>query len=598
MADPHADQRLAAILAADVAGYSRLMEADERATVATLDAYRAVFQEHVAACGGRIVDTAGDSVLAAFPSAIGAVEAATAIQEALRGRNEALPEQQRMRFRIGVNLGDVIEKEDGSIYGSGVNVAARLEGLAEPGGICLSGSAHEQAEGKIDAGFQDIGEHAVKNIARPVRAYRIGADSADASPPEKPLALPDKPSIAVLPFDNLSGDTEQEYFADGIAEDLITALSCIRWLFVIARNSTFTYKGKPVKVQQVAEELGVRYVLEGSVRRGGNRVRISAQLIEATTGNHIWARRYDRELIDLFDLQDEIAGAIAAAIEPEIGEAERERARRKPPGNLDAWNTYQRGMSQLWRMTSNDIDEAIRTLQRATELDPNFAQAYAGLGYSLFLKVAFAYTNAPRQDLDQALQAASNAIALDEKEALGHFALGRTQTLIGEFDTAIAELQTAVELNPNLAIAHYGLAFALTYGGEPEQAIPIFDTAIRLSPHDPAIWTFYGFRGLAYFLLQDYEAAIMNFQRAIRHPRTQPWPYAWLASALAQLDRFEEARAALKKLLKMRPDYTPAVQLASASPLDPKAMVPLFQPWIDGLRKAGLDIADEPADAE
>ena len=324
MANLHIDQRLAAILAADVAGYSRLMEADERATVAKLDAYRTVFQERVAEHGGRVVDTAGDSVLAVFPSAIGAVEAAIAIQEDLGTRNEALPEDQRMRFRLGVNLGDVIEKEDGSVYGSGVNVAARLEGLAEPGGVMISEDVYRQVMGKVDRDFEHAGSHDVKNITEPVIAYQVATKSVGAaqfSTEERP-ALPDKPSIAVLAFDNLSGDPDQEYFADGIAEDIITGLSHDRGLFVIARNSSFTYKGQAVNVAQVGHDLGVRYVIEGSVRKAGTRVRITAQLVDAATGNHLWAERYDRDLEDIFAVQDEITRNVVVTIAPELMSAE------------------------------------------------------------------------------------------------------------------------------------------------------------------------------------------------------------------------------------------------------------------------------------
>ena len=329
-----------------------------------------MFHEHVAGHGGRIVDTAGDSVLAVFPSAIGAVEAAIAIQQDLASSNEPLPEDRRMRFRIGVNLGDVIEKDDGSIYGSGVNVAARLEGLAEPGGVTISEDIFRQVEGKIDLGFEDIGEHEVKNIARPVRAYRVGLDIGKAQPrSETATTAPERPSIAVLAFENLSGDPEQEYFADGIAEDLITELSRLRWLMVTARNSTFTYKGRAVDVRQVGRDLGVRYVVEGSVRKGGNRVRITAQLIDAATGNHIWAERYDRDLSDIFALQDEITETLVATLQAEVGEVERERAHRKPPDNLDAWEFYQRGMWHLWQINAKEANQC-QGHDRSTSIVP------------------------------------------------------------------------------------------------------------------------------------------------------------------------------------------------------------------------------------
>ncbi len=412
LADPHVDQRLAAILAADVAGYTALMQDDERATVETLDEYRAVFREHVPAQGGRVVDTAGDSVLASFPSAIGAVRAAIRIQDELESRNRNLTEDRRMRFRIGVNLGDVIEKDDGTVYGDGVNIAARLEALAEPGGISVSGSVYDSVEGKIDVSLEFAGEHEVKNVARPLRAYRVVTESAKPTATEAPLALPDKPSIAVLPFNNLSDDTDQEYFADGIAEDLITELSRLRWLLVTARNSTFSYKGQSPDVREVGHDLGVRYVVEGSVRKGGERVRITAQLIDAATGNHIWAERYDRDLADTFALQDEITETLVATLQGEVGEFERERAHRKPPESLDAWDSYQRGMWHLWRFNATDLAEARRLFQRAADQDPNFAQAFAALGYTLYVQVVQSHADSPLETLDQALRFANQAIAL------------------------------------------------------------------------------------------------------------------------------------------------------------------------------------------
>ncbi len=599
MADPHVDQRLAAILAADVAGYSRLMEADETATVATLEACRLIFREHIETNRGRVVDTAGDSVLAIFETATGAVRAAMAIQAQMADQNKAVPEDRRMRFRIGINLGEIIEKPDGTIYGAGVNVAARLESIAEHGGICISESAHLQVRNKLDLSFEDLGQQAVKNIAEPVRAYRANLNGAGEEPSSAAVTDgSDRPSIAVLAFENLSGDPEQEYFADGIAEDLITALSRIRWLLVIARNSTFTYKGKAVDVKQVGREMGVRYVLEGSVRKGGNRVRISAQLIDTDTGAHVWARRYDRELEDIFAVQDEITETIVAAIEPELGEVERERAHRKPPESLDAWESYQRGLWHLWQTNANDVAEARRLFQRAADLDPNFAQAFAAWGLTLFFQVYYSYADSPLENLDQALRLANKAVALDDKEAMGHLTLGRVQILRGEYDTAIAELRTAIDLNPSSALAHNGLGLALALTGQLDEAISEYDTAIQLSPRDPLVWAFYSFRARARVLSGDYEAAVKDARRAIRHPAASYWPHANLASALALLDRREEAKIALDKLLEIKPDFSPHAVLAALSPLNPEALRPLFKTWIDGLRKAGLDIPDETAEAD
>jgi adenylate cyclase len=593
-----AKRKLAAILAADVAGYSRLMGDDERATVATLNASRKIFRTHVSDHDGRVVDTVGDSVLATFDSVVEAVLCAIEVQTALRALNQDLPDDRRMAFRIGVNLGDVIEQTDGTIYGDGVNVAARLESLAEPGGICISGSAHEQVEGKTDYGFEDIGEHDVKNIARPVRAYRvIASEEIELTSPSKAGAS-ERPSIAVLAFQNLSGDPEQEYFADGIAEDLITELSRLRWLLVTARNSTFTYKGSAVDVKQVGLDLGVRYVVEGSVRKGGERVRINAQLIDAATGNHIWAERYDRELSDIFTLQDEIIETLVATLQGEVGEFERERAHRKPPGSLDAWESYQQGLWHLWRYNAKDLAEARRLFQRACELDSNFAQAFAALGYALYLQVVFSYADSPFENLEQALRLANEAITLDDKEEMAHNTLGRVQILRGEFDAGIAELQTAIELNPNSALAYHGLGIAFWLTGQLDEAISESDTAIRLSPRDPTAWAIYTVRAWGRLFLGDYEAAVKEARLGIRYPAARFWPHAILVSALALLDRRGEAEIALKRLLDVKPDFSPDVALTAWSPLNPEALRPLFKTWFDGLHKAGLDIPDEPAAAD
>jgi TolB-like protein/Tfp pilus assembly protein PilF len=497
-----------------------------------------------------------------------------------------------MRFRIGVNLGDVIEQDDGTIYGDGVNIAARLESLAEPGGLTISGTTFDHVDGKLDLGFEYLGEKEVKNIAKPVRVYRADVGAGETRPA---VAEAERPSIAVLAFENLSGDPEQEYFADGIAEDLITELSRLRWLLVTARNSTFTYKGQAVDVKQVGRDLGVRYVVEGSVRKAGARVRISAQLIDAVTGNHIWAERYDRALADTFALQDEITETLVAALQGEVGEVERERAHRRPPGSLDAWASYQRGMWHLWRMTADDLAEARRLFQHATDLDPNFAQAFAALGFTLFLEVVYSYAYSPLENVEQALRLANQAVTLDDKEAMAHFTLGRVQGMRGEYDAAIAELRTAIDLNPSLALAHMGLGLALMLTGRLDEAISEYDTAIRLSPRDPFVWVFYTLRAWARLLLGDYEAAVEDARRAIRHPMATFWPHAHLASALALLGRREEAKIALDKLLEIKPDFTVVDALAAHSLLNPEALRPRFKTWIEGLRKAGLDIPDEPA---
>ena len=435
-------RKLAAILAADVAGYSRLMADDERATVDTLNTYRHLIRERVTRHEGRVVDAPGDALLAEFPSAVEAVDCATEIQHELAKRNAQLAEHRRMVFRIGINLGDVIEQEDGTIYGDGVNVAARLQALAEIGGICISGTAYDQVEGKLPLQFKFIGEQQVKNIARLVRVYMLLGDThaSGQATSREALQLPAKPSIAVLPFANLSADLSQEYFADGITEDLITALSRIRWLFVIARNSTFTYKGQSPDIRAVSRDLGVRYVLEGSVRREGNRLRITAQLIDGTSGSHVWAQRYDRELEDIFVIQDEISETIAAAIEPEIGEFERERARRLQPENLHAWESYQRGLWHLYKYSAEDIVEARHHLMRAIDLDPHFSLPHGALAYTHYLDVILGFTASPDESRAKALEAGRNGVAIDNKDPMAHFGLGRALTLMREYQEAIEEL--------------------------------------------------------------------------------------------------------------------------------------------------------------
>lgn len=581
---------LAAILAADVAGYSRLMGGDERATVAALNASREIFRHHIEGHSGRVVDTAGDSVLAVFDSVVEAVECALDVQRHIAAHNADTPEDRQMRFRIGINLGDIIEQDDGTIYGDGVNVAARLESLASPGGVCLSRSAHEQVEGKVDPGFDDIGEHQVKNIARPVRVFRalLGADG----PRRQAVATSaDRPSIAVLAFENLSGEPAQEYFADGIAEDLITELSRLRWLQVTGRNSTFTYKGQAVDLKQVGRDLGVRYVVEGSVRKSGERVRITAQLVDADTGNHIWAERYDRELTDIFALQDEITETLVATLQGEVGEFERERAHRKPPESLDAWEAYQRGLWHLWRVSAENLAEARRLLQHAFELDPYFAQPYAAMGWLHCIEVTNFSTASPIDSLEQALRFSRQAVALDDKDALAHFTLCRVHTFRCEFDAAITEARIAIDLNPSMAQAHYGLGVALWFNGDMEEGLSKLDTAIRLSPRDPWVFAMTHMRAFAYLCSGNFESALEDAQRAARHPAATFWPHATLTSVLGQLDRLEDAKRSLNTLLEIRPDFTPDVAMAGYFPLDPEALRPRIRNWIEGLSKAGLKTA-------
>ncbi len=582
------ERRLAAILAADVVGYSRLMGADEEGTLTALNAHRSEFIDpKVAEHHGRIFKTMGDGFLVEFASVVDAVRCAIELQREMSGRDAGVPQDRRIVLRIGVNVGDVIVEGD-DIFGDGVNVAARLEGLAEPGGVCLSGDAYHHVRAKLDISYDDMGERELKNIPERVRVYGVRLTAAEpvAAPGVEPkLELPDKPSIAVLPFDNMSGDPEQEYFADGISEDLITALSKIRWFFVIARNSTFTYKGQAVEVRQVARELGVRYVLEGSVRKVGNRVRVSAQLIDATTGRHVWAERYDREIDDIFALQDEMTQTIVAAVEPELGAAERERAVRKPPESLDAWETYQRGLWHLFRFVREDNAKAPRLLRRARELDPSFASAYAYEAFSHFLNVIMGWAENPAESLSAGMTVAKEALALDDKDAVAYFALGRVHMLRGEHDASIAALDTAIDLNPSFAHAYHGRGFALTLAGRLEEAKEMLGKAERLSPRDPLFWTFKIIHALVHVLSEDYEAAVEWSRKAMQVPRAAGyWPHAVLAAALANLGRIEEARAAVAVALERKPDLSLAYLEKTLPTKEPGGLAP----YLDGLRKAGL----------
>jgi len=449
---------------------------------------------------------------------------------------------------------------------------------------------HQSIGSKLDLDLEDLGEHQVKNIARAVHVFRVRF-AAEAAEPERPeagaeahLAIPHKPSIAVLPFTNMSADPEQELLSDGMSEDIITALSKIRWFFVIARNTTFTYKGQAVDVKRVAGELGVRYVLEGSVRKAGNRVRVTAQLIDAATGNHVWAERYDRDLSDIFALQDEMTQTIVGAIEPELGSAERERARRKPPDSLDAWSCYQRGLWHLYRFTKADNDEAEQLFQRAAELDPGFSGAFMGLATVGYWNVLFGNAESPVETLADAFAAARTAVSLDDKDAMAHWVLGRVYTQMGESEAAIAELETTLAINPSFAHAHFSLGWALVLAGRMEEAVPRFDNALRLNPHDPSLWTFFLGRAMALLLLHRYAEAADNARRSARQPSANFLAWAILASTLGHLGDADEARVALEHIYQLRPDFSGALvgRLLRFRNETERAC------FLDGLHKAGL----------
>jgi adenylate cyclase len=482
----------------------------------------------------------------------------------------------------------IVDGED--IFGDGVNVAARLQEIAERGGVCISEKVQAEVRGKLGVEFEDGGAQALKNVTDPVRVWRWSPSQVEASGAVtetragEPLPLPHKPSIAVLPFENMSGDPEQEYFSDGIAEDIITALSRVHWLFVIARNSSFTYKGQAIDVTQVARDLGVRYVVEGSVRKAGSRVRVTAQLIDATSGNHLWADRYDRELDDIFAIQDEITETIVGNIDNELRVSERDRAQRKPPASLDAWDLYQRGMWHVYKYTKEDNEEAHRLFRDATERDPSFPLPHAGLAYISYLDVFFGYADDPTCTLAEGLQSGERAVALDDRDAFTHFGLGRIATLLGKHDLAIAELGRAVDLNPSFAHAHYALGFAFLWAGRAAEGIPNSNTAIRLSPHDRTIWAYRMLIAWCHFQLGNYEDAQRSAREAVRARTQEFWPHAVLAVVLAELDKLEEARAAIEEMRRLNPRVSMSLFERATQSQDAGTR----EKFIDGLRKAGL----------
>jgi adenylate cyclase len=579
-------RRLAAIVSADVVGYSRLMGQDEGGTLARLKTHLAeLIDPRVAEHGGRTVKSMGDGLLLEFPSVVDAVRWAVDVQNGMAERNDGVPEEQRIRFRVGIHVGDIISDGD-DIFGEGVNVAARLQALASPGGICLSERAYDDVRDRLPIDFADGGEHALKNIARPVRIrHWTGAPAAPAALPEAtaPLPLPDKPSIAVLPFDNMSGDPEQEYFADGIAEDLITELSRFRELFVIARNSTFVFKGTAVDIQDVARRLGVRYVVEGSVRRTGNRVRVSAQLIEAPTGRHVWAERYDRELDDIFAAQDEVTQAIVAAVAPAVGELERARA-RPPCCSTSAWELHQRGLWHVYRYNRDDLVSAIELFERAIAVDARFAPAHAGLAYALYAQVIWGHVAPPGPALERARRTAMRAVALDPRDAFSRVVLGRTLMTSGEVGAALTECERAVELNPNLAAAHYALGYALGLAGRPEEALASIGRAIRLSPYDPLMHAFLTLKSAMMLILGRFEEALAVARDAQRWPSATAWAWLHEAAALASVDRLEAAGAAMRHARALQPDVSQA-WLRTLLPVAPGVNIDAY---FDAMRKAGL----------
>ncbi|MBI3371002.1 MAG: adenylate/guanylate cyclase domain-containing protein [Betaproteobacteria bacterium] len=577
-------QRLAAILAADAAGYSRLMARDDRATVSALDAARSVFRTKIESNQGRVIDMAGDSVLAVFETAGGAVEAALGVQRMLHESFGAVPEERRMRFRIGVHLGDVIEKGDGTVYGDGVNIAARLEGLAEPGGITVSDSVRIAVKGKVAASFEDQGEQKVKNIPDPVRAHRVrpeGSATTASAAGEADLPLPDKPSIAVLPFNNMSGDAEQEYFADGITEDIITELSRISGMLVIARNSTFVYKKQAVDIKEVARRLGVRHVLEGSVRKAGKRVRITAQLIDATTGGHCWAERFDRDLEDIFAVQDEVTQHIVSELKVKLTASE--RTGRAPRGkvNPEAYDYVVRARQCFLRFTAESMNEARSLLERALQIDAGFPIAYAQLAMVHAAEYVNGYNQAGPAHLEQGKALARKALELDPEEAWAHQALAMNNLWQKDYEGAESAARSSTKLGPNFAGGFVSLGQVLDFTGRHEAAIEAFEHALRL---DPGLDLILHLIGRAQLGMGRYAEAEHSFKRRlIRNPRSD-MTRAYLASLYGATGRVEEARRMWAELLEINPKFS-VERLRRVLPYTNPAW---FESFAGGLRQAGL----------
>ena len=578
LAGERVERRLRAILAADVAGYSRLTGIDEEGTHIRLREHlRVVFDPSIAEHRGRIVKTTGDGMLAEFRSVVDAVRCAIHVQRGMAERNEGVPPDARIEFRIGINLSDII-LDAGDIFGDGVNVAARLEGVAEPGGICLSDDAHRQVRGKLDIAFEDAGEQQLKNIASPVRIYRVRPAGAAATP-RPVLTLPDKPSIAVLPFQNLSGDPEQEYFADGTVEDIVTALSRFRNLFVISRNSSFTYKGHAVEVKQVGRELGVRYVLEGSVRKAANRVRIAAQLIDAATGGHIWADRFDGALENIFELQDQVTERVVGAIAPKLERAEIERASRKPTESLDAYDCYLRAHATMHPWTQAGNEEALKLFYRAIELDPGFAAAYGMAAWCRVQRKAGGWMQ--EREIGETERLARHAAQLGEDDAVALSVAGFALTyVVHDMVAGVPLIDRAVALNPNLAWAWLYSGLARVWLGQPDVAIEHLTHAMRLSPLDPLIADVQAAIAHAHFFAGRYDEAASWAAMAVD---LQTAPYV-AAAAYAFAGKLNETEKIVARLRERDPGLCISRIRKALGPYRPEDLAK----FEEALRKAGM----------
>jgi adenylate cyclase len=589
MSDPIAvSRRLVAVFAADVEGYSRLMGADEVGTLKGLTERRAILDRFIGDHKGRIANTAGDSVLAEFGSAVDAVQCAVEAQNALAEANSSLAPDRRISFRIGIHIGDVMVRA-GDLFGDGVNIAARLQSIAKPGGVCISGATYDQVRKLLRMTFVDLGVQQVKNIQEPIRAYQVSAPGEAqqaarerVAEAESPPPMPDKPSIAVLPFQNMSGDPEQEYFADGMVEEITTALSRFKWLFVIARNSSFTFKGRAVDIKEVGTRLGVRYVLEGSVRKASGKVRITGQLIDAVTGAHIWANRFERDLTDIFALQDEVTAAVVCAIQPKLLQTEIAMATRRRPENLTAYDFYLRAVQQHYPLTREGLAEAIKLAHRALELDSQFAVVAALAAVCHMQNVVWGYTVDPQFDRREAVRLVRLALSLNDgdPDTLAMAAM-TSAFMVGDSESEIEMADRAVALNPNSFRAWSCRGWVCRNAGLPEEALSSFERGIRMSPIDPALHRSFAGLGYALIELRRFDEAIVAGKKAQHLNPSHSPAYRCLASAFAHLGRDTEAREAAARLLQLDPAFSILTWIARGGQSNSKVL-------IEGLRKAGL----------
>jgi len=582
LATERVERRLCAVLAADVAGYSHLMGADEEGTLALLKTHRRdLFDPKINEHRGRIVKTTGDGILVEFASVVDAVRCAVEVQRGMATRNVEMPQDKRVEFRVGINVGDIII-DGGDIFGEGVNVAARLEGLAEPGGICVSARVQEDVRGKLNIAFQDTGEQQLKNIALPVRVYRVQLSTVTATV-RPALPLPDKPSIAVLPFDNMSSETGQDYLADGIVEAITGALSRVRSFFVIARNSSFTYKGRAVNVRDIGSELGVAYVLEGSVQTAGHRVRIIVQLIETEGGAHVWTGRHDGTIDDIFDLQDRITEQVAGALQPSIRLAEIERSRRKRPQDLGAYDYAMRAMPHVWALEKEQSTKAVELLDKALAIDPAYPLALSLAGWCHAQRSVYNWADDIAQSQARALKLAERAAELSGGDPLILAVLGAVHTFVRNHGTARVLLERAVAIDANAAWAWSRLGWLDNYSDQPQHAIEKFQRALRLSPLDPMNFNNYVGIGSAYEVAQQYDKAAAFYRRGLEERPHAIWIYRNLASSLSGAGRMEDAKEAYVQMLRSYPDLT-ASRLRQAMVFSPA----FLDRMVGNLGKLGL----------